>query len=253
MPSEDLVESLLSILYLLKSHLFLLLTTLFILRLLYKRYATPLRNIPGPFIASFTRLWKLRQMYKGDMELTNIALHRKYGPIVRIGPNEVSLDDPESVKIIYGHATEFIKGPWYYASGSIHPENGVDLFTDTNEKRHSFNRRKVANAYSMTALLEMEQFVDNCSAIFMVRLGEFAENHGSMDLGHWLQCYAVLPIPFPFFLPVIFPLSFSLLFSPSVFLVFFLVFSLAFSSCAEMVNGSLMSSGKSHLLTALDS
>jgi len=63
----------------LRSHPFLVLTALFIARLLYKRYASPLRNVPGPFAASFTRLWKLRQMYKGDMEKTNIALHRKYG------------------------------------------------------------------------------------------------------------------------------------------------------------------------------
>jgi Cytochrome P450 len=111
--------------------------------------------------------------------------------VVRIAPNEVSLDDPEATKIIYGHATEFIKAPWYYASGGIHPEQSIDLFTDTDEKRHAKNRRRVANAYSMTALLEMEQFVDLCSAIFMTRLGEFADKRESLDLGHWLQCYAV--------------------------------------------------------------
>ena len=109
------------------------------------------------------------------------------GPVVRIAPNEVSLDDPEATKIIYGHATEFIKAPWYYANGGIHPEHGVDLFTDTDETRHAKNRRKVANAYSMTALVEMEQFVDQCSEIFMTRLGEFADSKKSFDLGHWLQ------------------------------------------------------------------
>jgi Cytochrome P450 len=111
---------------------------------------------------------------------------------VRIAPNEVSLDDPEAVKTIYGHATLFIKAPWYYAQGGIHPEQGMDLFTDEDEKRHSANRRKVANAYSMTALVEMEQFVDKCSAIFMQRLGEFADSNAAFDMGHWLQCYAVL-------------------------------------------------------------
>ena len=29
-------------------------------RMLYRRYASPLRSIPGPFLASCTRLWKLR-------------------------------------------------------------------------------------------------------------------------------------------------------------------------------------------------
>lgn len=150
-----------------------ILAVLFVLRLCYKRYGSSLRSVPGPFAASFTRLWKLRQMYRGDMHLTNVALHRKYGtdlktlsltkfvslffdsiplsllrfdhidvigPVVRIAPNEVSLDDPEAVKQIYGHATEFKKAPWYYASGGIHPEVSIDLFTDTDEKRHAKNR-----------------------------------------------------------------------------------------------------------------
>jgi hypothetical protein len=43
----------------------------------------------------------------------------------------------------------------------------------------------------MTALVEMEEFVDNCSRVFMERLGEFAQKKEMFDLGHWLQCYAV--------------------------------------------------------------
>ena len=95
--------------------------------LIYVRYATPLRSVPGPFLASFTRLWKLQKTLRGDFERTNIELHKKYGemrskttgtywltrlagPIVRIGPNEVSIDDPEeSLRVIYGHGTKFIK------------------------------------------------------------------------------------------------------------------------------------------------
>jgi Cytochrome P450 len=68
----------------------------------------------------------------------------------------------------------------------------MGLFTDEDEKRHSANRRKVVNAYSMTALVEMEQFVDECTAIFMQRLREFADFNTALDMGHWLQCYAVL-------------------------------------------------------------
>jgi hypothetical protein len=79
MAPKEVAEVFHEALELLKSHPFLLLTIFFIGRLLYKSYASPLRSVPGPFTASFTRLWKLRQMYKGDMEKTNIALHRKYG------------------------------------------------------------------------------------------------------------------------------------------------------------------------------
>lgn len=69
----------------------------------------PLRNIPGPFFARFTRLWYFIEIYKGRFELTEIELHKKYGPIVRIAPHEYSIDDVDAAKIIYGHGNHFPK------------------------------------------------------------------------------------------------------------------------------------------------
>jgi hypothetical protein len=37
------------------------------------------RDVPGPFLARFSRLWYLRQVLKGNFEKTNIELHRRYG------------------------------------------------------------------------------------------------------------------------------------------------------------------------------
>lgn len=42
----------------LTAHPFLILFVLLFVRPLYKRYSSPLRQFPGPFIASCTRLWK---------------------------------------------------------------------------------------------------------------------------------------------------------------------------------------------------
>jgi hypothetical protein len=39
----------------------------------------PLRTVPGPFLARFTRLWYLQKVWKGDFEKTNIELHQKHG------------------------------------------------------------------------------------------------------------------------------------------------------------------------------
>lgn len=48
----------------------------------------------------------------------------------------------------------------------------------------------VANGFSMTALLEMEEYVSNCVALFGARLGEFADYKQPIDMGLWLQYYA---------------------------------------------------------------
>lgn len=76
---------------------------------------------------------------------------------------------------------------WYEASD---PPGGHSLFTDSNIKRHAHDRRMVASGFSMTALLEMEDFVSDCVKVFETRLREFADNGHPVDMGHWLQCYA---------------------------------------------------------------
>ncbi|OBT68006.1 hypothetical protein VE03_01548 [Pseudogymnoascus sp. 23342-1-I1] len=151
---------------------------------------SPVRQIPGPFLARFTRLWYFRQVLCGDFDQVNIQLHRRYGPIVRIAPDEYSFEDLQAVKIIYGHGTKFAKAPWYNASGvpSNHPR--MNLFTDRDMKNHADNRRKVANLYSMTALLKMEPSVNACIEIILQRFDEFTSSKQSINMHHWLQCYA---------------------------------------------------------------
>ncbi|KAI1611809.1 cytochrome P450 oxidoreductase [Exophiala viscosa] len=166
----------------------ILLLLLVICYVIYVRYGTPLRNVPGPFLASVTRLWKLRKILSGDFEWTNIDLHGHYGPIVRIGPNEVSIDDPdESLGIIYGHGTKFTKSPWYQASDAPGQHS---IFTDTDIARHARERRLVANSFSMTSLAALEPYISDCVQVLETRLFELSKENAVVDVGHWLQCYA---------------------------------------------------------------
>ncbi|PVI00580.1 cytochrome P450 [Periconia macrospinosa] len=157
------------------------------LRLGQRAYVSKKQGIPGPFLARFSRLWYLHQIRKRTFHLSNIELHKKYGPVVRIAPNEFSIDDAEAVKIIYGHGTLFNKSPWYYAAG--HPYNR-DLFTEQDAKLHAEKRRTVASLYSMSTLLHMEPCVHECTSLLKDRLTEFATSRTVFNLQYWLQCYA---------------------------------------------------------------
>jgi benzoate 4-monooxygenase len=35
--------------------------------------------------------------------------HEKYGKLVRITPNQVSIADPDAIPVVYGHGTGFLK------------------------------------------------------------------------------------------------------------------------------------------------
>ena len=80
-----------------------------ILRLVTNRFKKGLGDIPGPALAKWTRLWKLHSVWKGDHHLASIDLHKKHGSLVRIGPNHISVGDPDAIPIIYGFDKGFTK------------------------------------------------------------------------------------------------------------------------------------------------
>lgn len=63
---------------------------------------SPLRKVPGPVLARFTNLFYLNRVRHGRFHYENKALHRKYGPVLRLGEDLVSIDDPSALKTIYG-------------------------------------------------------------------------------------------------------------------------------------------------------
>jgi hypothetical protein len=74
----------------------------------------PLRKYPAanwfatlPYIGETWFAWLT---LKGNPDETLRALHRKLGKVVRIGPNEVSIDDSDAVKDLYGHGNDIEKG-----------------------------------------------------------------------------------------------------------------------------------------------
>jgi cytochrome P450 len=66
----------------------------------------------------------------------------------------------------------------------------MNLFSDRDEQHHREQKRLVANAYSLSSLLEMEPGVDSCTQIFLDKLGSFADRKAPVDLGAWLQYYS---------------------------------------------------------------
>ena len=57
----------------------LIVVALYLLKWAFNLVADPLKDIPGPPLARFTKLWLLVQYMKGDFQKTNIELHEKFG------------------------------------------------------------------------------------------------------------------------------------------------------------------------------
>lgn len=68
-----------------------------------------LRNVPGPFWAKVSGLYRLSMVKGGRAPAEYRELHQKYGPVVRVGPNHVAVSDPSAIPIIYGLGSKFLK------------------------------------------------------------------------------------------------------------------------------------------------
>ena len=77
--------------------------------LLHNKYGSGLNHIPGPYLAGWTKLWRLNDVRKGQAHMTAIKLHKKYGKLVRTAPNVVDVSDPSMIPVIYNIKGNFAK------------------------------------------------------------------------------------------------------------------------------------------------
>jgi hypothetical protein len=176
------------------AHWILFLVGVAVSRCLYKRYASPLRKYPGPFLASFTRLWKVISTASGRTHLQHIELHRKYGPFVRIAPNEISISSPEAARNLLSAGKRFHKTDFY---GVFPPPENPDIFTEIREDVHA-QKKRIANVpYSMAAMQQLSPFINDTIELLMRRIEDHrAETAGGspkspvFDLGAYLHYFA---------------------------------------------------------------
>ncbi len=171
---------------------FLLLPVLFIaLRLLQNYTTTGLASIPGPFLARFSNLWRFIDACRGHHERTMIHLHQKYGPVVRIGPNVVSVADPAAIEAVLGLKANLNKTDSVRPLINTHEGQELPmLISAIDSKCHARIRRPVAGAYSLTTLLELEDVTDSIISTMVTRLREeFLLADKSCAIDEWMAFF----------------------------------------------------------------
>ncbi|KAF2997744.1 hypothetical protein E8E14_004496 [Neopestalotiopsis sp. 37M] len=175
-------------------HLAIIGITAVILHLLTTAQRSGLRRIPGPFLAKVTDLWRLFDHWRGTHVETQRALHEKYGPAVRIGPNAVSLSDPALLKTVYSTRGEFAKSDHYSVTdGSAHGQRVSTIFSTRSHAFHTQKTAPIAKLYSLPSMLRMEHLADRALTTLCSHLDDQfveGENAGrSFDMADWINFY----------------------------------------------------------------
>ncbi|OTA54162.1 cytochrome P450 [Hypoxylon sp. EC38] len=162
-------------------------TIVIIGHIFYNIFLHPLRNYPGPFAAKATFLWRSYRILAGDLPQTVKELHDKYGPVVRIAPDELSFIESQAWKDIYGHhgSYEMVKDPKFYRLLGNHIPDSI---LSADRERHSMIRRQLAHGFSERSMREQEPIIGEYVDLLMRRLGEHCKDgQAVLDMRNWLN------------------------------------------------------------------
>ncbi|PWY70302.1 benzoate 4-monooxygenase cytochrome p450 [Aspergillus sclerotioniger CBS 115572] len=127
-------------------------------RLIYTYLLSPLASIPNAgILAPVSRLlWEFPTEFRGNLTLKLPKLHKRLGPLVRIGPNQVSFYSLDIYKTVHAPNSPFVKDPRVY--NQFVQDGHPALFSITDPKEHAQRRRHMGilfNRSKVPALMEM--------------------------------------------------------------------------------------------------
>ncbi|CAG1988123.1 unnamed protein product [Fusarium graminearum] len=166
---------------------------------IYRLYFHPLAHVPGPRFAAISSVWHAYNARNGRMAYLGKTLHRRYGPVVRVGPNEVWFNTKEAFHAIYSSGSGYEKSDFYLATAlnkpyidwHLNPEfpDTLDLLSERDVRRYRIQRRLIGPVYQTSSLIQYEAAVDEVLARTVAKLKSL--KGAQVELNEWMHIIAV--------------------------------------------------------------
>ncbi|GAP90439.1 putative cytochrome p450 [Rosellinia necatrix] len=153
-------------------------------RVFYRLHLHPLSSLPGPILWRATRIPWFIQSQKGALPYRVLDLHKRYGKVIRIAPDEVSVMDPAAWKEFYAHKPggEFPHHMGHYRPSTRMPTN----LTSAGREEHARLRRRLNFGFSDRAMRAQEPIIGGYVDLLMKRLNEKCENGAAaLNMRDW--------------------------------------------------------------------
>lgn len=145
---------------------------------------SPLRKIPGPFYTRCTNLPLKIAVVRGQRIYHIHSLHKAYGSVVRISPNEVSVADADSFRIIHRAGSGFLKSDFYARFVNQPVPAMLDM---SNPKQHAARRKLLARSFSKSELrTNWEGMLRSKTTLAMEKIKDDIMANGQADVLRWL-------------------------------------------------------------------
>ncbi|KAL2071881.1 hypothetical protein VTL71DRAFT_13116 [Oculimacula yallundae] len=146
----------------------------------------PLAKFPGPTMYGASILPTYYDLCRGNSASRTLELHEKYGPIVRMTPNDLSFNSSQAWRDIYGYrkgGKHLERDPRFFYTDPSRAQNIIGA----NEKNHARLRRVMIHAFSESALQEQEPIVTKYCDLLISRLHSQMEAKQIVDIAAWLN------------------------------------------------------------------
>ncbi|KAK5658970.1 hypothetical protein OQA88_1788 [Cercophora sp. LCS_1] len=150
----------------------------------------PLARFPGPRIAAASYLyeayydWILVGRYTRRIK----EMHERYGPIVRINPDELHCADPYFVDEIYTGPGR-VRDKWYHQlnTGAVGPV-AVTGFSTVNHELHRIRKGAFSRFFSRTQMLKLESEVLDFAHLTVDKILRYA-GKGPLPIKEAFNCF----------------------------------------------------------------
>ncbi|KAF2100056.1 putative cytochrome P450 [Rhizodiscina lignyota] len=147
--------------------------------ILRRAYFSPLSNIPGPGLAALTPLYEFYfdVIRQGQYTWQIAKLHEQYGPIIRISPYEVHINDPEFIDEVYRGNSE----KWKPAAEIF--GTGKSVFGTVPHELHRIRRAPLNGYFSKQAVNRLAPVIQSSIEALCKRMSEAKSSGQPFELG----------------------------------------------------------------------
>lgn len=125
---------------------------LFLVAYIITRLSSATAKIPGPFVSNFTSLVLKWQELNANRTVYIHELHKRYGPVVRVAPNEVSFTSIAAVKEIYGSGGSGYDKTEFYNLFQVYGKR--TMFSTLVKGDHAKRRRMIGDRYANSNVMK---------------------------------------------------------------------------------------------------
>lgn len=163
-------------------------TSLVVSRCIYQLAFHPLSHIPGPLLGRTTSLWLYYHAYIGDEATVIHKAHARYGPYVRVAPNEVDINDADAVAPIYVLKGGFLKAPCY---ANFDIDGHKTIFSTTDVEYRARRAKVVVPMFSTKSIRENEAALYGCADRMVDKMEEEAKTGRPVNILNIARSLAV--------------------------------------------------------------